>query len=92
MNTTEDGTGSVFSRLSRRGLFGEMHEQLDELLAGRDQMESLLRVIVAIGGDLDLNTTLHRIIDAAIELTGSRYGALGVRGPDGMLDAFLFKE
>lgn len=91
MNTTEDGTGSVFSRLSRRGLFGEMHEQLDELLAGRDQMESLLRVIVGIGGDLDLNTTLHRIIDAAIELTGSRYGALGVRGPDGMLDAFLFK-
>ncbi|TLH69547.1 GAF domain-containing sensor histidine kinase [Mycolicibacterium aubagnense] len=68
-----------------------MHEQLDELLAGRDQMESLLRVIVGIGGDLDLDTTLHRIIDAAIELTGSRYGALGVRGPDGMLDAFLFK-
>ncbi|MHA7664383.1 sensor histidine kinase [Mycolicibacterium sp. HS_4_1] len=68
-----------------------MHEQLDELLAGRDQMESLLRVIVGIGADLDLDTTLHRIIDAAIELTGSRYGALGVRGSDGMLDAFLFK-
>jgi signal transduction histidine kinase len=91
VSNTEDSAGSVFSRLSRRGLFGEMHEQLDELLAGRDQMESLLRVIVGIGGDLDLNTTLHRIIDAAIELTGSRYGALGVRGPDGMLDAFLFK-
>lgn len=90
MSSTDDGTGSVFSRLSRRGLFGEMHEQLDELLAGRDQMESLLRVIVSIGSDLDLHTTLHRIIDAAIELTGSRYGALGVRAPDGLLDAFLF--
>ncbi len=90
MSGTDDGAGSVFSRLSRRGLFGEMHEQLDELLAGRDQMESLLRVIVGIGSDLDLNTTLHRIIDAAIELTGSRYGALGVRAPDGLLDAFLF--
>jgi GAF domain-containing protein len=91
VSNAEASTGSAFSRLSRRALFGEMHEQLDELLAGRDQMESLLRVIVGIGGDLDLNTTLHRIIDAAIELTGSRYGALGVRGPDGMLDAFLFK-
>lgn len=91
MSSTGDGTGSVFSRLSRRGLFGEMHEQLDELLAGRDQMESLLRVIVDIGADLDPNTTLHRIIDAAIELTGARYGALGVRAPDGMLDAFLFE-
>lgn len=90
MDSTDEGTGSVFSRLSQRGIFGQMHEQLDELLAGRDQMESLLRVIVGIGADLDLNTTLHRIIDAAIELTGSRYGALGVRAPDGTLDAFLF--
>lgn len=91
MSSTDKGAGSVFSRLSQRGIFGQMHEQLDELLAGRDQMESLLRVIVGIGADLDLKTTLHRIIDAAIELTGSRYGALGVRAPDGMLDAFLFE-
>lgn len=90
MSSTDDGAGSVFSRLSQRGIFGQMHEQLDELLAGRDQMESLLRIIVGIGADLDVDTTLHRIIDAAIELTGSRYGALGVRAPDGRLDAFLF--
>jgi len=90
MSGADDEPGSVFSRLGQRGIFGQMHEQLDELLAGRDQMESLLRVIVGIGADLDLQTTLHRIIDAAIELTGSRYGALGVRAPDGTLDAFLF--
>ncbi len=90
MSSTDDGADSVFSRLSQRGIFGQMHEQLDELLAGRDQMESLLRAIVGIGADLDLDTTLHRIIDAAIELTGSRYGALGVRATDGSLDAFLF--
>lgn len=91
MNSTDDDAGSVFSRLSRRGLFGQMHQQLDELLAGRDQMESLLRVIVDIGSDLDLSVTLHRIIHAAISLTGARYGALGVRAPDGTLDAFLFE-
>jgi GAF domain-containing protein len=91
MNSTDDDAGSVFSRLSRRGLFGQMHQQLDELLAGRDQMESLLRVIVDIGSDLDLSVTLHRIIHAAMSLTGARYGALGVRAPDGTLDAFLFE-
>src|SRR5690242_1124489 len=53
---------SAFSRLGRRGLYGQMHEHLDELLAGRDQMESLLRVIVDIGSDLDLDTTLRRVI------------------------------
>jgi hypothetical protein len=66
-----------------------MHQQLDELLAARDQMETLLRVIMEIGADLDLDVTLHRIITAAIERTGAGYGALGVRGPNGTLTSFL---
>ncbi|MDH6246990.1 signal transduction histidine kinase [Mycobacterium sp. OTB74] len=90
MTDTESATGSVFSRLSRRGVSAQMREELDELVAGRDQMESLLRVIVDIGSDLDLNSMLNRLIDAAIGLTGARYGALGVRAADGTLDAFLF--
>ena len=40
-----DESGSVFARLGRRGVFGRMHEQLDELLAARDQMELLLQLI-----------------------------------------------
>src|SRR6185312_6204425 len=63
--------------------------ELDELAAARDQMEQLLRVIVDIGSDLDLDVTLHRIVDAAMELTGARYGALGIRAPDGTLASFL---
>ena len=66
-----------------------MNEQLDELVAARDQMEQLVRVIVEIGSDLDLDVTLHRIIDAAMELTGARYGALGIRATDGTLATFL---
>ncbi|MCV7199374.1 sensor histidine kinase [Mycobacterium angelicum] len=66
-----------------------MHQQLDELLAARDQMEQLLRVIVEIGSDLDLEATLHRIILAARELTSAPYGALAVRDTDGTLLSFV---
>lgn len=66
-----------------------MHEQLDELLAARDQMEQLLRVIVEIGAGLDLDATLRRIIGAARELTCAPYGALAIRDPDGNLLSFV---
>ncbi|OOK71708.1 two-component sensor histidine kinase domain protein [Mycobacterium kansasii] len=51
-----------------------MHAQLDELLAARDQMAQLLRVIVEIGSDLDLDGTLRRIVTAARELTAAPTG------------------
>ncbi|WP_255497128.1 MULTISPECIES: GAF domain-containing sensor histidine kinase [Mycobacteriaceae] len=66
-----------------------MHAQLDELLGARDQMEHLLRIIVGLAADLDLDATLRRIVTAAIELTGATYGALGVLSPDGSLASFL---
>ena len=73
----DDERGSAFAGLGRRGLVGKMHEQLDELLAARDQMEQLLRVFVEIGAKLgDLDATLHRVIAAAMELTAAPYGAL----------------
>jgi len=82
-------SGSVFARLGQPGLVSRMHEQLDELLAARDQMEQLLRVIVEIGSDLDLDATLRRIILAARELTSAPYGALAVRDPEGALVSFV---
>ncbi len=63
-----DESGSAFAGLGQRGLVGRMHEQLDELLAARDQMEQLLRVIVEIGSDLDLDRTLHRIVRRGQEI------------------------
>jgi serine phosphatase RsbU (regulator of sigma subunit)/anti-sigma regulatory factor (Ser/Thr protein kinase) len=63
--------------------------QRDEPRATRDQLEQLVRVIVEIGSDLDLDVTLHRIVNAAMQLTGARYGALGMRGPDGSLVSFI---
>jgi len=60
-------------------------DQLDELVAARDQMEQLVRAIVEIGSDLDLDVTLKRTVAAAIELAGARYGVLGLRASDGTL-------
>ncbi|HUO40166.1 MAG TPA: GAF domain-containing protein [Mycobacterium sp.] len=56
----------------------------------RDQIEHLLAVAIEIGSDLDLDATLHRIIIAAMEMTGARYGALGRWGAEGTLTAFLY--
>ena len=63
----------------------QVSEQFDELVAARDQLEKLVRVIVEIGSDLELDVTLHRIVSAAMELTDARYGALGIRASDGTL-------
>ena len=84
-----DESGSAFAGLGQRGLVSRMHEQLDELLAARDQMEQLLRVIVEIGADLDLDATLRRIVLAARELTAAPYGAVAVRDSEGTLISFV---
>ncbi|MGH3959941.1 sensor histidine kinase [Mycobacterium sp.] len=84
-----DAGESAFGRLGQRGLVRRMHEQLDELLAARDQMEQLLRIIVDIGSNLDLDVTMHRIVKAAMELAGARYGALGIYGSEGSLVSFI---
>jgi serine phosphatase RsbU (regulator of sigma subunit)/transcriptional regulator with GAF, ATPase, and Fis domain len=86
----DDARGeSAFTWQGRRELASRLHEQLDELVAARDQMEQLVRVIVEIGSDLDLDVTLHRIVHAAMELTDARCGALGIRGADGTLVSFI---
>jgi len=74
-------SGSAFAGLGQRGL--------DELLAARDQMEQLLRVIVEIGSDLDLDATLRRIVYAARDLTSAPYGALAIRDSAGTLISFI---
>ena len=45
---------------------------------GRRDGAALLAAVVAIGSDLDLPAMLRRIVQAAVELSDARYGALGV--------------
>jgi signal transduction histidine kinase len=70
-------------------LLGELQARLQALLVTRDRMHGLLEAVVAVGSDLNLETMLRRIVEAAVTLTDAKYGALGVVGDDGGLAEFL---
>jgi hypothetical protein len=45
--------------------------------------------VLTVGSDLDLQTMLRRIVEAAVRLVDAEYGALGVIGDNGYLAQFL---
>ena len=51
--------------------------------------QALLEAVVAVGSNLDLETVLRRIVEAATGLVGARYGALGIVGERGSLAEFI---
>ncbi len=51
--------------------------------------QALLDAVMAISSDLDMHSVLNRIVEAACEITGARYGALGVLGSTGGLVDFI---
>jgi len=51
--------------------------------------QALLAAVMAISSDLDMHNVLDRIVESSLELTGARYGALGVIGTDGQLSDFI---
>jgi len=63
-------------------LLAELQSRLQAVLATRDRMRGLLGAVVAIGSGLDLESTLRRIVEAAVGLVDAAYGALGVIGGD----------
>jgi signal transduction histidine kinase len=55
---------------------------MDESPSSVRRDSALLDAVVSISSDLDLPSTLTRIVQAACQLVGARYGALGVLSPD----------
>jgi GAF domain-containing protein len=56
----------------------------------QDKLERLLAIAPALAGGLELETVLHRIVDAARDITGSKYAALGVLDSSGeALERFI---
>ena len=53
------------------------------------RLERLLNANRAIVGELSLPMVLRRIVEAAQDLVGARYAALGVIGDDGLLQEFI---
>ncbi|MEO5654080.1 MAG: GAF domain-containing protein [Marmoricola sp.] len=52
-------------------------------------VQAMLDAVIAISSDLDQRSVLTRIVEAACQLTGAQYAALGVIGPDGTLIEFV---
>ena len=63
-------------------LLAELQSRVQAVMATRDRMRGLLEAVVAIGCGLDLESTLRRIVEAAVGLVDATYGALGVIGDD----------
>src|SRR5438874_7531972 len=70
-------------------LLRELQNRVGDVMASRERLSALLDAVVGIGTDLDLRSTLYRIVLAAVRLAGARYGALGVIGPDRQLVEFI---
>ncbi len=88
METSEHGP-IVVPRLRLDDLLSQLQLRLQEVLDARDRINALLEAVVSIGSDLELESVLRRITEAAVRLVDARYGALGVIGEDGQLAEFI---
>src|SRR5690349_19493978 len=89
--TGGDGTQpGLLSGLRLDELLHEVQDRMAEIVATRDRMQGLLDAVLAVGAGLELDTTLRRIVEAAVELVEARYGALGVLGGSGGLSRFVY--
>ncbi len=79
----------ILPQLRLDDLLAELQSRLQAVLATRDRVHALLEAVVAIGGNLDLEVVLHKIVEAAVSLVRARYGALGVLGAEAELAEFI---
>lgn len=87
--TNEDRARLILPELRLDDLLGELQVRLETVRSTRDRVHALLEAVVSIGSDLDLETVLRRITEAAMTLVDARYGALGVIGDDDGLAQFI---
>jgi signal transduction histidine kinase len=76
-------------RLELDELLDQLVERATEVRATQGRLRGLLRANQLIISDLGLQPVLLRIVEAARELVGARYAALGVLSPDGGLAEFV---
>lgn len=89
-----DDTGARRTAGARAGLglreaLGDLHQRIELLIRIRDKTDALLDAVLTVASGLDLDATLRRIVQAAIDLGEARYGALGVLAEHGGLAQFI---
>ena len=89
--TSEDGALRFpdVPRLALDELLEQLMARAQEVVNTQGRLRGLLRANQMIGSDLALPVVLRRVVDAARELIGARYAALGVIAPDGHLSEFV---
>jgi signal transduction histidine kinase len=76
-------------RLELDQLLTQLVDRAQEVMATQGRLRGLLRANHLVTGDLSLSTVLRHIVEAARELAGARYAALGVVAPTGGLAEFV---
>ncbi len=74
---------SALARAELNELLEELLQRVKQVMDTQDRLRGLLDAVVSIAADLSLDSVLERIITAACQLAGARYGALGVLGTGG---------
>ena len=70
-------------------LMAELVKHASEILTVQARLRALLRANRLIVAELSLAAVLRRIVEAAREVAGAKYAALGVIGTDGLLEQFI---
>ncbi|WP_409492968.1 GAF domain-containing protein [Amycolatopsis sp. cmx-11-12] len=77
-------------QLRVREVLRDLQDRIERLIGTRDKMDGLLEAVLAVASGLELDTTLRRIVQAAIDLAEATYGAVGVIADDGSLAEFVY--
>jgi signal transduction histidine kinase len=73
-------------------LLAELHTRLAAVLTTRDRVHALVEAVVTIESDLDLESVLRRIVEAATTLVEACYGAFQVIGEEDRLGRLVTVE
>src|SRR6516165_4972296 len=81
----------TLSQLHLGELLTGVQDRIAQIVQARDRLDGLVEAMLAVTSGLRLDETLRTIVHSAIELVDARYGALGVRGEDHELFAFVYE-
>ena len=76
----------TLSQLRLRELLGEVQDRVEQIVEGRDRLDGLVEAMLVVTSGLDLDATLKTIVHTATGLVDARYGALGVRDGDELVE------
>lgn len=81
--------GLPMPRMRLDELLDELQTHIERVRGSRDRIHLLLEAVLTVGGDLEPEAVLRKIVESAVSLVDARYGALGVIGEEDKIARFL---